>query len=460
LAAVKGHNLKPDWLWWAGRFHGDLALGVSADGRVAEPGSLPGAPTVRLAGRALLPGLVNGHSHAFQRLLRGRTEFRNPDRSSESFWTWRDGMYQIATALEPEELYQASRQAFLEMALAGITSVGEFHYLHRRRDGGAYEDRNELAKQVIRAAREIGLRIALLRVAYARGGHRQAIQPAQLRFIEPDAVDFLRSAEELASWSARDSRISIGIAPHSVRAVPRSWLVELARSQRVIHMHVSEQPAEVAQCLEEHGRRPVELLDELGLLRPSFTAVHAIHVSEQEVGLLARSGACACACPSTEANLGDGVMPADVFSRAGVPLSLGSDSQAEIDVLAEARKLETHLRLVRLSRAVLNTGEGDPDGIARALLHCATGVGARSLGLDAGELRAGAPADFFTVDLAHPSVAGASRQNLLASIVFGAEKGAIRDVAVEGELIVRDGRHAAQEQIGVDFSRLCERIFS
>ena len=457
---MQARNLKPDWLWWAGRFHDDLVLSVSADGRLAEPGTLPDAPTVRLGGRALLPGLVNGHSHAFQRLLRGRTEFRSRERRDESFWTWRDRMYQVASVLEPEELYVASRQAFLEMGLAGITSVGEFHYLHRARDGGAYRDPNELAKQVIRAAREVGLRIALLRVAYARPGHRQPIHSAQRRFIEPDAQAFLAAAEELAAWTARDRCISSGIAPHSVRAVPRDWLVELARWPRVIHMHVAEQSAEVAQCLEEHRRRPVELLDETGLLRPSFTAVHAIHLSEQEIDLLARSGACTCACPSTEASLGDGVMPADSLLRAGVPVSLGSDSQAAIDLLEEARKLEGHLRLARLARAVLDPGQGDPEGLARVLLECATRAGAHSLGTETGELRAGAPADFFTLDLSHPSVAGASKQNLLASIVFGAEKGAIREVAVQGKMIVQDGRHPAQEQIGVDFSKLCAKVFS
>ncbi len=457
---MQAHNFKPDWIFWNGRFRSDLALSVSAEGRVAEPGSLPNAPMVRLVGRALLPGLVNTHSHAFQRLLRGRAEYRSPDRSSESFWTWRDRMYDVASALEPEDLYVASRQAFLEMALAGITSVGEFHYLHRTRNGGTYEDPNELAKQVIRAAREVGLRIALLRVAYARAGHQQTMKPVQRRFTEPDVATFLHATDELSTWSARDSCTSVCIAPHSVRAVPRGWLVELARSDRVVHMHVAEQPAEVAACLGEHRCRPVELLDDVGLLRRSFTAVHAIHVSEHEIDLLARSGARVCACPSTEADLGDGVMPADALARAGIPISLGSDSHVAIDLLEEARKLENHLRLMQLGRAVLDPGEGDPEGLARALLTCATRNGARSLGLTTGELRVGVPADFFTVDLSHPSIAGASEANLLASIIFGSDKGAIRDVAVQGKLIVQEGNHGEVARIGADFSDLCRRLFS
>lgn len=453
-------NFQADHVLWNGKLESDQPLAVTAEGRIAPPGSLPHAPTLRLGGRVLLPGLVNGHSHAFQRLLRGRAEFRSSDRSVESFWTWRDRMYEVANAIGPEDLYLASRQAFLEMAKAGITSVGEFHYLHRGSGGAPYSDPNELAKQVIRAAREVGLRVVLLRVAYARPGRGRSPEPAQRRFIEPDASFFLRAVEELSQSAASDPLVSVGIAPHSIRAVPRDWLTELASFDGVMHMHVAEQLAEVDACVEEHRRRPVELLDELGLLRGSFTAVHAIHLSDGEIDLLSRSKSGACACPSTEANLGDGVVPADGLLGAGIRISLGSDSQASIDLLDEARKLESHLRLVRFRRAVLDPGNGDPGGLARTLLGCASQSGARSLALDVGELRVGAPADFFTLDLSHPSLAGASETNLLAAIVFGADKGAIREVAVNGETIVRDGKHAAEDKIGRDFSSLCRRTFA
>jgi formimidoylglutamate deiminase len=225
-------------------------------------------------------------------------------------------------------------------------------------------------------------------------------------------------------------------------------------------MHVAEQPAEVDACQSEHGRRPVELLDEVGLLGPRFTAVHGIHVTEAETELLARSGSAVCACPSTERNLGDGVVPADALMASGVPIALGSDSQAEIDLLNEAKLLEGHLRLVRQKRAVLDFAGGDPNSLAARLFSCATASGARALGLRAAELKVGAPADFFTVDLGHPSLVGTTEENLLEAIVFGMERGAVRDVVVGGELIVRDGEHPLALQSERAFAAVCRKVFS
>jgi formimidoylglutamate deiminase len=453
---------KPEFLFTEGKFRSDLGLAVSADGRISKLSPVsPTARAVHLPGRVLLPGQVNAHSHAFQRLLRGRTEFRVSGPQVETFWTWRERMYQIASALGPEELYLASRLAFLEMAMSGITTVGEFHYLHRDPDGREYADPNELAKTVVRAARDVGLRIVLLRVGYARAGHRQPEDPRQRRFIEPDVEKFIRAADELGAAFRADPYTSVGIAPHSVRAVPRSWLERSSELRhRVVHMHVAEQPGEVDTCLGEYGRRPVELLDEVGLLGPRFTAVHAIHVSEGEIELLGRSGSAVCACPSTERNLGDGVVPADELIAAGVPISLGSDSQAEIDLMDEATLLEGHLRLVRRKRAVLDFVGGDPNSLAARLFTCATANGARALGLDDGELRVGAPADFFTVDLGHPSLVGTTEDNLLEAIVFGMERGAVRDVAVGGELIVQDREHLLGIQSEREFAALCRKVFS
>ncbi len=453
---------KPEFLFAEGKFRSDLGLGVSTDGRISKLGSLTkNARLVHLPGRVMLPGQVNAHSHAFQRLLRGRTEYRVSSQQPDTFWTWRERMYQVAQALGPEELYIASRQAFLEMALSGITTVGEFHYLHRDPAGREYGDPNELAKQVIRAARDVGLRIVLLRVGYARAGHRRPEDPSQRRFIEPDVEKFLRAADELAGAIRADPCATVGIAPHSVRAVPRQWL-QRAREvrDRIVQMHVAEQPAEVDACVDEYARRPVELLDELELLSPRFTAVHAIHISEREIELLGHSGSAVCACPSTERNLGDGVVAADALMACGVPISLGSDSQAKVNLLEEAKLLEDHLRLVRQKRAVLDFVGGDPNSLAARLFTCATANGSRALGLDGGELRVGAPADFFTVDLGHPSLAGTTEDNLLEAILFGMEKGAVRDVAVAGELIVSDGEHALGLQSQREFAALCRKVFS
>ncbi|MFT3840506.1 MAG: formimidoylglutamate deiminase [Myxococcaceae bacterium] len=446
---------QPDFLYANGQLTRG-ALAVSDDGKVlaAPP---PGATTVKLPGRLLLPGLINAHSHAFQRVLRGRTHFVATGREADDFWSWRELMYRAASTLDPDGVYVASRQAFVEMALAGITTVGEFHYLHNQPNGTPYPDVHELARQVIRAARDAGLRIALLRVAYARAGFNVAPNPRQARFIEPDAATFLSRADELAAKNS-DPLVTVGLAPHSVRAVPKAWLTAIAAgsNNRVIHAHVAEQPAEITACLAEHNLRPVQLLASTGILGKRTTGVHAIHLDAADIDALARSGTNVCACPSTERDLGDGVIPADQLLRAGVSLSLGSDSQAVIDLLDDARQLEGHLRLVRLKRAVLDPGTGATDGTAKRLLDCATVGGARSLGLDTGTLAPGTPADFCTVALNTPALAGVPEDALLAAAVFAQSK--ISDVCVQGKLIVRDGVHPLAEKSSADFSALMKTL--
>jgi len=455
---------QPDLLYVGGRFLEGRALAVGVDGRILEAAAIPPeANVIRLPGRALLPGLVNGHSHAFQRLIRGRTEYVVSGREADDFWSWREAMYRAAEALGPDDVYVASRQVFVEMALAGITTVGEFHYLHHQPDGTPYGNRNALAHSVIRAARDAGLRICLLRVGYARAGFQVAPNPRQRRFLDPDVETYLATTETLVREVRGDAAVSVGLAPHSVRAVPREWLSVIASAPSrglPVHMHVAEQPKEIEACLAEHGRRPVELLSDLGLLGPGFTAVHGVHLTEEEVGMLGRARATVCACPSTERNLGDGIVPADALVKAGARISLGSDSQATVDLLDEARQLEGHLRLARLRRAVLDPGGGTVDGLAARLLGMATVEGARSLGLATGTLDAGAPADFFTVDLAHPSLVGASAESLLASIVLGGDKAAVREVAVAGRLIVKDGHHPLAEQSGRTFHALARSLYS
>ncbi|WP_342378843.1 formimidoylglutamate deiminase [Myxococcus stipitatus] len=452
---------QPDFLYEGGRLLEGRPLAVGADGRILPSSSVPaGASVVRLPGRVLLPGLVNGHSHAFQRLIRGRTEYVASGREADDFWSWREAMYRAAESLGPEDVYVASRQVFVEMALAGITTVGEFHYVHHQQDGTPYADRNVLAHAVIRAARDAGLRICLLRVGYARAGFQVAPNPRQRRFIDPDVDTFLATAESLAREVRGDSAVSVGLAPHSVRAVTKEWLKVIAGVRGFpVHMHVAEQPKEIEACLAEHGRRPVELLSDLGLLRPDFTAVHGVHLTAEEVSMLGAGRATVCACPSTERNLGDGIVPADALAKAGAGISLGSDSQAHVDLLDEARQLEGHLRLSRLRRAVLDPGGGEVSGLAARLLGMATVEGARSLGLSTGAIEPGAPADFFTVDMGHPSLVGASPSSLLASIVLGAEKSAVREVAVAGRLVVRDGRHPLAEESGRAFQTLARALY-
>lgn len=464
----------PDLLYAGGRFRSGHALVCGADGRVVSVSRVEELSEetnrVRLRGRALLPGMVNAHSHAFQRVIRGRTEYRGRA-ASDSFWTWREMMYAAATRLTPEDIYDASRMAFMEMSLAGITSVGEFHYLHRAPDGGEYDDPNLLALEVVRAARDVGLRIALLRVAYARAGFQKEPDPRQRRFIEPDPAVFIRHAETLSRALAGDPHAWLGIAPHSVRAVPVEYLRALGEyaltQQLPLHMHVAEQPAEIESCVAETGRTPVALLADEGVLGPRFTGVHAVHVTPEEVELLARARACVCACPTTERNLGDGVVPADAFFKAGVRVSLGTDSHTQIDLFEDARELEYHLRLKTLRRNVLapevdesrSEDSSEVAGLAARLFHCATVAGAESIGAPAGAFEPGHAADFFTVDLDDPTIAGAGAEDLLPAIVFSLSRAAVRETAVGSRLVNEAGRHPSQDEIVSRFNALQHRLW-
>jgi len=493
----------PDLLYaGGGRFERGVALVCDGSGRITHLTREPERFTshiVRLEGRALLPGLVNAHSHAFQRVIRGRTERRSA--AHDSFWTWREMMYAAAARLSPEDIYDASRMAFLEMAASGITAVGEFHYLHHAPNGARYADENEMAKQVVRAARDVGLRIALLRVAYARAGWNTPPNERQARFIERDAHAFLKATETLRHDLARaapgddealceegsDSASPaagawVGVAPHSVRAVPLDYLREVsafaARHEMPLHMHVAEQPAELAACTAEHGCSPVALLAGEGLLHDRFTAVHAVHINSEEARSLGHARAHVCACPTTERNLGDGIVPADMLLGEGVRVSLGTDSHTQIDLLEDARELEYHLRLQKLERAVLapsasehlqpttnvtgQTAGAETEtlaALAARLFACATSNGAASIDSSGGVLEAGRPADFFTVDLNDPSIAGAGADDLLPSIVFSLARTAVRETVVGGRIIVEAGHHRAQDEIIKRFTALQRRLW-
>ena len=451
----------PDLTYAGGALAADTAL-VCRDGKVERlcPGSEV-SNAIRLKNRALLPGLINAHSHAFQRVIRGRTEFKT--HNTDSFWTWREQMYAAANRLQPEDIYVASRMAFLEMALTGITAVGEFHYIHNAGDGSAYADPNLVSKQVIQAANDVGLHIALLRVAYVRAGFQREANPLQLRFIETSSDEYLKNVQMLQTDLKDNQMACVGIAPHSIRAVPLEFLksvVSFANERNLpIHMHVAEQPAEIEACIEEYGRTPVALLETEGLLSSRFTAVHAIHVSPKAIPGFAATGAMVCACPTTERNLGDGVVPVDSYLKHRVPISLGTDSQTQIDLLEDARELEYHLRLQRMERNVLAAHDGDRSSLARSLFECATTNGAKALGFDSGSLEPGSPADFFTVDLTDPSIAGSADDTLLANIVFSSPRTVVRDVVIAGKTVVTDGRHSDQDKIVSEFGELQHRLW-
>jgi formimidoylglutamate deiminase len=455
----------PDLLYADGRFQTDLALVCDASGHVARLAASNEVDNpIRLPDRALLPGLVNAHSHAFQRVIRGRTEYRTQN-TTDSFWTWRELMYKAANQLTPEDLYSASRMAFLEMALSGITAVGEFHYLHHAPGGISYADPNLTAKEVVRAAQDVGIRIALLRVAYARAGYEADPNPLQIRFLEASPDVYLQNLEQLQIDITEPSGMAwAGVAPHSVRAVPLHYLktvIGFANERQLpVHMHVAEQNAEVSACIQEYGRSPVALLATEDLLSQRFTAVHAIYVTPKAIAAIAQARASICACPTTERNLGDGVVRIDNYFKAGVPVCLGTDSQVQIDLLEDARELEYHLRLQRTQRNVLaDSDDQHPSALASRLFDCATVNGAGSIGFRGGKLDPGFPADFFTIDLSDPSLAGASKEDLLASTVFSSSRTAVRDVVVAGKRIVENGAHAAQVEIVESFKTLQKKLW-
>lgn len=452
----------PDLLFLDGSFVSGKGLLVDPLGRIERITSRQDAgdaTIVDLPRRALLPGFVNAHSHSFQRLIRAKSESRAV--SGKDFWSWRGTMYHAAAQLTPQQVYDVARMAFLEMLLAGTTTVGEFHYLHTDPTGRPYDDPNLLSKQVIAAAQSVGIRLVLLRTAYLRSGHGLPPDPGQTRFFE-STRDFLHNMQALiAEYPDTHSTLSFGVAPHSIRAVPLPNLQEIsawASSQHLpLHMHVAEQVAENDACLREYGCTPVQLLSRNHILNDRFTAVHCIHVQPEEIAQLARTGSTICSCPTTERNLGDGIFAADRAMAAGIRIALGSDSQAQIDPLEDARQLEYHLRLRDQKRTILDLIEAKP--ISERLFACATQNGAHALSIPTGQFREGAAADGFTIDLDDLSIAGHTPQDLLPILVFSLSRSAIRDVVVNGALIIREQRHPRNAEIVARYQELHRRVW-
>ncbi len=398
-------------------------------GRIVSltPDAPAGTPDVVLRG-VVLPGLANAHSHAFHRALRGRTHT-----GRGSFWTWREEMYAVARRLDPDRYLALARAVFAEMAQAGYTVVGEFHYLHHGPGGRPYADPNAMGEAVVEAAREAGLRLTLLDTLYLRGGLTASghtdLDEVQQRFSD-GSVD---------AWSQRVASLAdrptarVGAAVHSVRAVSREDLAAVAGatagSVRPLHVHLSEQPAENEASTAFHGCTPTALLDDAGLLRPSTTAVHATHLTEDDVTRLGTAGVSVAFCPTTERDLADGIGPARRLADAGAPIVLGSDQHAVVDPFEEVRGLEMHERLTSLERGRFTTDE---------LLAAATDDGYRSLGWpEGGVLAEGGLADLVAVRLDSPRTAGSDPAQVLLSAT-GAD---VTDVVVDGEPVVTCGRH-------------------
>jgi formimidoylglutamate deiminase len=372
--------------------------------------------------RAIIPAMPNAHSHAFQRALRGRAERPAGDRDDD-FWTWRTEMFRLAENLDPTSMRQLAFETYAEMAGAGYGVVGEFHYVHHQPDGTPYPERNEMALAVAEAAAEAGLPIVLLPAAYHRGGWSRGsdLPPAagQRRFCDPDVDTFLGRVDALREWAAAVPAVRVGIAAHSVRAVPSGWLEAIAEySERhglARHVHAHEQRRELDECQAEHGCSPIELLERTGFLGARASVIHAIHVSPADVALLGRSGTTVVSCPTTEGNLGDGYLPAMAYAQAGVPLAIGSDSQVRIDPFEEARELETGSRRERQLRTGLLAAVGD-------LWEELCRNGYRSLGLGT-ELEQEITVE---IDLEHPDLAGVDAVDLPLALVTCASAAIVR----------------------------------
>jgi formimidoylglutamate deiminase len=371
---------------------------------------------------AAIPGMPNAHSHAFQRALRGQAE-RPGASGRDDFWTWRTEMFRLAGALDPITMRMVAEDTYAEMVGAGYSVVGEFHYVHHQPDGTSYDEPNAMAHAVADAAIQAGLPIVLLPAAYHRGGwdgRDLAPAPGQRRFCDPDVEAFLARVDALRRWAEPLPDVRVGVAAHSVRAVPRGWLEAIAQySERhglVRHIHAHEQRRELQECRAEHGRSPIALLEQTGFLGPMASVIHGIHVSAKDVAILARSGTTVVSCPTTEGNLGDGYLPAMSYAGAGVPLAIGSDSQVRIDPFEEARELETGSRRERQLRFGLLAAAGD-------LWAELCRNGRRSLGLTVDD-----PERWPTVevDLEHPELSGIDGADLPLALVTCASAAVVR----------------------------------
>lgn len=383
----------------------------------------------------LLPGLANAHSHAFHRALRGTVQV-----GSGTFWTWRDTMYRTADALTPELYLELATAVYAEMALAGITSVGEFHYLHHGTGGTRYADPNAMSEALVEAAARAGVRLTLLDTCYLSSGFGEPPNSHQRRFCDGDALAWATRVAELKERP----HVRVGAAIHSVRAVPAEQLGVVAawakERHAPLHVHLSEQTAENDACLAAYGLTPTQLLARHGVLGPRTTAVHATHLTGEDQRLLCDTTTAICMCPTTERDLADGIGPARALASSGCPVVLGSDSHAVIDLFEEARALELNERLATQRRG---------HWTAAALLHAATEAGHASLGWpESGRIAVGAAADFCTIALDTPRTAGPALRLGAETAVFAAGAADVRDVIVAGREIVRDGVHQTVPDTG------------
>jgi formiminoglutamate deiminase len=429
--------------WLGGDSVSEGVLFTVTDGRITsiETGSVAAPGSHRLRG-LVIPGLANAHSHAFHRALRARTQ-----RDRGSFWTWRDLMYRAAERLNPDRYRRLSRAVYAEMALAGITAVGEFHYVHHDADGSPYSEPNAMGHALIDGAAAAGLRLTLLDTCYLSSGpDGDPLAGPQRRFGDGTGDRWAQRVEALRQQVGTDLSVLVGAALHSVRGVPVTQMpvvLEWAAAHDVpLHIHSSEQIREVEQCMAVHGRTPTAVLRDVGALGPRTTAVHATHLTAEDIADLDRTSTGVCFCPTTERDLGDGIGPAPALLACRGLFSLGSDSHAVIDMFEEARAVELDERLASRTRGTITSDH---------LLRAATYDGHRALGwADAGELVVGARADFVAVQMDSVRTAGGGAT--VENAVFAAAAADVTDVVVDGRAVVVDRKHVTVPDVEVELA--------
>lgn len=448
-------HLLVDAMVLSGTVHHAMRLDIADDGTIAAVGDAadPDAARERIAGM-VLPGLSNLHSHAFQRAMAGLAERAGPD--GDNFWRWREVMYRFLAVLTPDDVESISAQLYVECLLHGYTSVAEFHYLHNTPEGTPYADPAELAHRIVAGAASAGIGLTLLPVLYRHGGFGgEAPTPGQRRFVMPVEA-FARLCATMTAHAA------IGVAPHSLRAVtPDELAAVIAIADEIgadtpIHIHVAEQTREVEDCLAWSGARPVEWLLDHAPVGRRWCAIHATHMTEAETARLARCGAVAGLCQTTEANLGDGIFPLRRFLAESGRVGIGSDSNVGTSPVEELRWLEYSRRLESRARNVAETRPGA--SVAASLLRRSATGGAQALGRRAGEIAAGQLADLVVLDTDHPSLVGRRGDAVLDAWVFSGNATPVRDVMVAGRWVVRDGRHARQAEIAARFAATMRRL--
>jgi formimidoylglutamate deiminase len=418
--------IEADWTWTGARFERDVQVVVSPGGVIERVGAFSERPTLRLAHQALLPGFINVHSHAFQRGLRGRGE--TFPQGAGSFWTWREAMYALVDSMTSERLYELTCQAFSEMLACGITTVGEFHYVHHDASGKGFT----LDDAILQAAHDVGIRLVLLQTYYRTGGVNQPLTGGQLRFACHSTDEYWKQFDRLAAH-LRSDRQTMGAVAHSIRAASIDEIAELHGTARrrglLFHVHVEEQQKEIDDCVAAYGQRPMALFLDRLAIDETFTAIHCTHTAADELRRFLAAGGNVGLCPISEANLGDGIADIPTMHAHPGQVCIGTDANTRASMTDELRWVEYAQRLKHQRRGVCRDDEGQ---VGRSLFEQATVNGARSLGLCAGAIEPGRHADLFTLDLHAPSLTGWTPESLVDAFIFGAADGVVCSTCVGG----------------------------